>query len=638
MIENPQSAWLPLLWVALPGIAFAAYALNAALFSGEDRHFCTIPAIGLVLALLPAHVLALTVGSLSVALAVSWIVIGMAGCAWITRHWQEFRSALSNRHPQLARTLAITALATLPIVLPTILLNFHDEGFFNGHQSIIAHLQNGTYPPRYLYEPSLPLRYHYGFDLAGAIVTGLLRIRVDQAIDLLTLALWPCMFLLLWRVGEQVGGRRAGLFVALAVCFSGGVPVLCASAAFLGAPIPIAEGLLNLCTINGLPVNPPFISYYFQHPWSIAVPLFCLVVLQRAALPQLDNQRLGLVALACSLLLLSLCHAVLFVMTVFALGLAESWNFVRFRDRLAPPVLLSLGASLLGAKLIGGFFVSGPYPLAGGFFETGFYVRDFGGGDAIALQVLWNFSSFGVLPLLGIVGLFRARHGKVFMVVLASLGLVIMNSLRYQYTWDIVKFGIVSVIVLAIGAGIALSDLANWANTRSRKVFYRLMVIALFGEGVIYPFSALYFYNPHIKPHIAQIKPYLSAAYPVDRDNARAVSFLRTHLGPSEIIYRTTDKATPYGVWGGLPTQASVYPAAGGDDDAYGLGKEKFAARTSLESISPNWLDRLSAERVDWVVTDPSDVPINALLESSEGKGRVSLAAQFGNVRVFHLD
>jgi hypothetical protein len=109
MIENPQSAWLPLLLLVLPGIAFAAYALNEALFSREERRFCTIPAIGLVLALLPAHVLALTLGSLSVALAVSWSLVGAAGCAWIARNWREFRSALSNRHPQLARRLAITA-------------------------------------------------------------------------------------------------------------------------------------------------------------------------------------------------------------------------------------------------------------------------------------------------------------------------------------------------------------------------------------------------------------------------------------------------------------------------------------------------------------------------------------------------
>ena len=119
----------------------------------------------------------------------------------------------------------------------------------------------------------MPLRYHYAFDLAGAIVTGLLRVRLDQAIDLLTLVLWPCMFLLLWRVGEHIGGGRAGLFVALTVCFSGG---------FLGSQTVSGCGQ---CTVNELQIVPPFISYFFQHPWSIGAPIFCLIILQRAALP-----------------------------------------------------------------------------------------------------------------------------------------------------------------------------------------------------------------------------------------------------------------------------------------------------------------------------------------------------------------
>src|SRR5438067_550419 len=231
MIENPQPSWLPFLLLALPGIGFAAYAVHKFLFPNDARPLCTVGAIGLVLALLPTHLLALATGSLNLGLAGAWIGIGAGGYAWLGHHWQKFPPRIRGGS-ELGCRLGVAALATLPIVLPTILLNFHDETYFGGHQAIIAHLQNGSYPPRYLYEPSLPLRYHYGFDLAAAIVTGLLRIRIDQAIDILALALWPTMFLLLWRVGEHVGGRRAGLLVALAVSFS--------------------TGLCPTCTVNGL--------------------------------------------------------------------------------------------------------------------------------------------------------------------------------------------------------------------------------------------------------------------------------------------------------------------------------------------------------------------------------------------------
>jgi hypothetical protein len=353
MIDNPQPGWLPLLLFAIPGLLYAAAALNSAIFPSNDRPLCTIPAVALVLALLPTHILALAFGSLSIGLSIAWGLIGTAG--YVLMFWGQRGNGRAFQIERSAWTkrLGIAALSTIPIVLPTILLNFHDEAYFNEHFAMIAHLQNGTYPPRYLYQPSLPLRYHYGFDLAGAIVTGLLRVRLDHAVDLLTLALWPCMFLLLWRVGEHFGGPRAGLLAALAVCFSGGWPMLAQNAPPCG-----------LCTINELPINPPFISYYFQHPWSLGVPIFCLVILQRAALPRVRVKAIGYGALVCSLSLLSLCQAVLFVTTIVAMAVAEVWSFFRSRNREAITVLAALSGSLLGAKLIGGFFVSGNFPPA----------------------------------------------------------------------------------------------------------------------------------------------------------------------------------------------------------------------------------------------------------------------------------
>src|SRR5712672_1145455 len=123
MIENPQPAWLPLLLLALPGIAFAAYALNDAIFPRDNRPFCTIPAIGMVLALLPTHVLALTFGSLTIGLVIAWTAVGGAGYAWIIRYWRDSCIAALAAEGA-ARRLGITALAILPIVPLTILLNY----------------------------------------------------------------------------------------------------------------------------------------------------------------------------------------------------------------------------------------------------------------------------------------------------------------------------------------------------------------------------------------------------------------------------------------------------------------------------------------------------------------------------------
>src|SRR5205823_14188961 len=126
MIENPQPGWLPFLLLALPGIGFAAYAVNKFLFPNDDRPLCTVGAIGLVLALLPTHLLALATGSLNLGLAGAWIGIGAGGYAWLGHHWQKFPPRIRGGS-ELGYRLGVAALATLPIVLPTILLNFHDK-------------------------------------------------------------------------------------------------------------------------------------------------------------------------------------------------------------------------------------------------------------------------------------------------------------------------------------------------------------------------------------------------------------------------------------------------------------------------------------------------------------------------------
>src|SRR5271163_257347 len=97
------------------------------------------------------------------------------------------------------------------------------------------------------------------------------------------------------------------------------------------------------------------------------------------------------------------------------------------------------------------------------------------------------------------------------------------------------------------------------------------------------------------------------------------------------------ERSEPYAIWGGLPTQASVYPPDSGNNDQFGLGEEKFTARAQLAAITGNWLDRLTAEHISWVGTDPDDVEINPILERAESKARVALAKQFGNVRVFRI-
>jgi hypothetical protein len=272
------------------------------------------------------------------------------------------------------------------------------------------------------------------------------------------------------------------------------------------------------------------------------------------------------------------------------------------------------------------------------YFDTAFELRHYTSLSAILDQVEWNLGSFGLL-FLGIVGLFRARKDSVFLITLGTVGLIVANVLRHKYNWDIVKFAVVASMVMAIGFGLVLSELADWANTWLRKTIRTVLAIAVLWQGVYYAFFFLLAYSPGTRPpfSIQMIRPYFSLQYPVDADNAAAASFLRARMEPSELVYRTPKKAEPFAIWAGLPTPISAYPADSGDNDQFGLGQAKFAARKALTRITEDWLDRLLAENVTWVVADDEDDALNEVLASPEGRQSAVLVAQYGSVRIFHL-
>jgi hypothetical protein len=630
LIINPQPGWLPLLLFAVPGIVFAACAVNVVIFGSLAQSRSTIPALCLVIALLPTHLLALLLGSLGDGLAVAWGVVSLIGAVWGIRHRRELSDVIKLQ-PGDWRRLGCAGLATIPIIAPTIVCNFWDEQAIGGHHAIIAHLQNGAYPPRYLYEPSLPLRYHYAFDLAAAVVAGLLRIRPDQAIDFLTLILWPCMFLLLWRVGDYIGGPRAGLFVGCAVCFAGTWPLGCGKAANEPAVVAAIGQLIGACKIGGVAINPPFISYFFQHPWSLGVPIFLLVILQWAVFPERRFHGQA-VLLLCSLALLSLAEIVLFLSLVAAMSLVEIWRLAHDRSPRAIAILLVLAASLAATGVMGGFFAPGGYPSAGGLLGTGIVFRDLPTTLSSALtQLHWNIASLGLLSVLGMLGLLCVRKERLFLSILAATGIVVVNLFRYQYTWDIVKFGTVSFIALAMTAGVVLAVLWDQARTRLRIFGFAAIIVPLTAQGLSFPVLAALVYQTD--PKLAMIRPYFSRSFPIDGDEAATVSYLRTRMAPFDLMFRTRSKAEPYAVFGGLPYSLG-YPLTDVSNDTYGLGGSKFFARHDLERISGDWVERLSAQNIRWVVSDSTETELNRVLDEAVGDGRVSTEARFGRIRI----
>jgi hypothetical protein len=186
--------------------------------------------------------------------------------------------------------------------------------------------------------------------------------------------------------------------------------------------------------------------------------------------------------------------------------------------------------------------------------------------------------------------------------------------------------------VLGVGAGVALFKLINSAVTFARRVICVLLFVGLGIEGISFPSVTLLNYDAaNRRPFSDQmIRPYLSNTYPVDRDDARAVSFLRTHAGPSAMVYRAERKSEPYAVWGGLQLRLRGTCVRPKRMRTTYTGSEK-------RSLPPGKRYRPFRRHVTWVVADAEDATINAALDSPQGQLSVVQAAQYGGVRVFHF-
>jgi len=246
---------------------------------------------------------------------------------------------------------------------------------------------------------------------------------------------------------------------------------------------------------------------------------------------------------------------------------------------------------------------------------------------------MWNISSFGVIPILGFLGFIHLSRERLFLGALTAIGLAVSNLLEYQFTWDIVKFATVASIALAMASGVALAQFWERARSPVQKLGFGIVVAAFALQGGAYPILAPVLYSVHQQI----ITPYFSLSFPLAPDEARAIAYLRTHMGPFDMVYRNDSKFRPYAVFAGLPHPGNYFPAQNGANDQYGLGEKKLLKRIDLNRISEDWVARLSAEHIRWIVSDSEETEINIVLEGAERNRTVFTMAQFGNLRISQI-
>ena len=605
----PLLIFLPLIWRA--GRALVRLATN-----DEGLARILAPGVALSLWLLAIHVLGLLTHSYGAGLFGGTLLAAGIGF-WIPRYepWPP------DKAQPLNPWMFAGALAAVAMLLgPEIQCASHDETWLWAHIPTALQIQNGIYPPRNLIFPQFEFKYHYAIDLGAAVVSSLLaQVDVLVAIHLLALLLWGYLFCLCWTIGERfIGGRAAGPVTGFSVLFAGGFAFFC-------EPLkPLNQYLESDCTPAGVWITPPLVSNFLQHPWSLGFMLLASVLLLFPG--RATANRWWWVLLSLLVAFLSFSESVMFIcllpsLVVFGAqggALPEGW-------RPRPALLLRFVpwglAMLLAARLLHGFFASVSEPPGGGI-EFHPIWRD----ASLRNSMLWNLESMGLLLPLGLMGAAWFRRESRLLLLLAGGGLIARNLITYRhYTFDIVKFSMVSQVALALLAAAALTQAFSRPRWRIVGVL-GLAVSTAFGLAwpVAMSVRAKGYDGDQLNSHC-----FRRHAPPPAPDLA-AIGFLRGRLRAGESVYRT-ENAESYTLFGGLP---QLYPQGG----PFGFSDSLFATRQRLIDHPPGDPGPFVDQGFRWLVLAPRDAALERSMQRWVKAGRADLVVEFPPLKIFHLD
>ncbi|MBI4699752.1 MAG: hypothetical protein HY744_01070 [Deltaproteobacteria bacterium] len=611
-LHNPLPWACVLLAPLLGGVWLAGRAIARRVSDDGALADVLAPGLGGAAWLAAMHLAARLTGSFVAGLAIATVVLGLAGFA---ARWQEgplrpARAGGRNRDKWWMLAGALTA--TLAIAPAALGWAFHDELWLTGHMSIAAQIQNGAYPPRHLSFPAFELRYHYGFSLLCAAVTALLRVPLEHSLDLVTLLCWPYCWCLLWTLGERLIGRPGGPLAALAL-FGGGIPFFC------NLEAPPARSLLGLCRVDGALLNPPLVSYFFQHPWTIGLPLglcLLLVLQERRRPPGLWRY------VACAVLLaaLALSQIVLFAALSAVLLVAEPLGSRDCRLRRCGGVLAAVASSWLLARAMGGFFAPAPDGA-----ELGL-VASLGVADSLRGTALYHLQTFGATLLLGAVGLALLRRERLTIGLLVLGGLGVPNLVRYAHSWDVAKFGALASLGLGVGFAATAARLLGLRWRLLGGVLAALVLASCTAAGLA--FAAVFALRLEGIPE----QVYHHAPVALAPPDVAVVSWLRSRVRPGEIVFREPAVGLGYAQHGGLAQPWIDHNAA-----RFDFGAERIARRERLLATLPRDPSAWRNEGVRWFVVGRRDQAVERLLAAWLQAGDAEIRAAIGPLWIAYL-
>lgn len=360
----------------------------------------------------------------------------------------------------------------LEVIIASVVALISVRGYFfdelDHHLPITQEILRGLYPPPYPFLPAAPFSYYFGFNVLAATVSRVSGMAPWYAFDVLTVLFTVLMMRLIWGLGNLGGVRKSGTYAVLLTILGGGL-------AWVHYPVAVARMLrVDLPSVFALPFYhleyhpwhvPPIVSYLFQHPMALGMPLWLSllwVVFEGAGEEESARHRFHR-ALILGILLgaLGASQTVLFYFTIPLLVVA---GLVRrpWTDSLRMAVI-SIGLGLVLTLLVG---VTGSGMVTVGQSTIGLrWPPRLGWGESRPFP--GYLDAFGIPTLLGIAGgavaVRRGCRGGIVLSValLAGLAGPHMVELR-QNPWDTVKL----FVPAALAAGILGGWLLAWFRER----------------------------------------------------------------------------------------------------------------------------------------------------------------------------
>lgn len=630
-VTSPLPVPLVALTLALPGVYLAGRSLARWMDGNRTTSAVLTPAAAISLWLLAIHLVARATSSFLQGLVAGTLLVSAGGhvAAWRRRRAGEDERRDGQEPPRIPAIAWLGAASVMALLAPTALgWAIHDENLLIGHMSIPAMLHNDVYPPREINFPSIELGYHYGFDLLTAVVAALTRLPIPLAIDVITIVSFGYSFILLWSLGERVVGPSRGALTALVTLFGGGAAFLVA-----GAAPSSGASLVRLYAVDGVTLNPPLTCYFFQHPWTLGLPIALAALLAAGDRDSRAAPRYAVLGVL--LVALSLAQIVLFLTVSGSLLAQEAFA----RGRLGSPRLLR---AIRGARLdvvgAGAMVLTLLLVLAGARGLGGFFQRadnndasrllfHLGITNTLKGSVRWLLLTYGLLLPLGLAGVAFLRRGRLLFAALFVGSVAVVNVARHSHTPDIAKFATVGAIALGVLSSASLARLAAVRFIPLRVVAFCLGLAGATVTGLAFPL--MLGFAPEKVP-AAGLWP-RSVAEPSPSD-VKVIAWLRRHVELPDVIYREREASYAYAMWGGIPI-AWLHIHA----DIFGATAPQIRQRRALLAAPPKAAEPYLAQGIRWFILSPRDAPLTAYADQWIAEGRAAERATFDDLRIVEL-